>query len=85
MNMVQKMYNCVVPVYCIEGLDNFVREYQVSAWMAMGSNTVNLRLRDGLGWYEYIDVQVEKLSDYTKHGVKTMDDLVRYLFWVVPA
>lgn len=85
MNMVQKMYDCVMPVYTGEGLDNFVREYQVSAWSAMGSDTVNLRLRDGLGWFEYIPVQVEKLSDYASHGVKTMDDLIRYMFWVVPS
>jgi hypothetical protein len=81
MNMIQKMYDCAVPVY--EGV---VREYQVSAWMAMGSDTVNIRLRDDVvGWYELTGIQVEKLSDYARAGVKTMDDLIRYLYWVIPA
>jgi hypothetical protein len=81
MNMIQKTYPCAVPVL---GMD-VVREYDVSAWMAEGSNTVNLRLRDGFGWYGFMEVQVEKLSDYASKEIKTMDDLIEYLFWVVKA
>ena len=81
MNMIQKMYDCVLPVS--PGFGDVATEYQVSAWMAMGSDTVNLRLRDGFGWYEYIPVQVERLSDYAHKGVKTMDDLIKFLFYVV--
>ena len=83
--MIQKMYDCALPVSQGFGFGDVVREYQVSAWMAEGSNTVNYRLRDGLGWYEFAGVQVEKLSDYLSEGVMTMDDLVEYLFYVVKA
>lgn len=85
MRMHHKMYDCVIPVHTSEGLDDFVREYQVSAWTAPGSDTVNMRLRDGLGWYQYIPVQVEKLSDYAMLGIRTMDELIEHLFWVVPS
>jgi hypothetical protein len=90
MNMVHKVYDCVQPMTSAVAEDNpvwggYAQEYQVSAWMAMGSDTVNLKLRDGLGWYEYVGVVTEKLSDYAKHGVKTMDDLIQYLYWVVPS
>lgn len=86
MNMIQKMYNCVVPGHSGEG-------YQVSAWQAMGSNTVCMRTKDNkYGWSEDMTldygvpaVMVEKLSDYAHHGVRTMDDLVDFLFYVVKA
>lgn len=77
--MIQKTYNCVLPGPT--GYD-YVLEYSVSAWMAMCSDTVNIRLRDGFGWFDYVPVQVEKLSAYAKHGVRTMDDLINHLFWV---
>lgn len=85
MNMIQKMYNCAMPVWADEGLAPGASEYQVSAWQAMGSDTVNLRLRDDKGWYEFHPVQVEKLSSYAAWGVKSMDDLIEYLFYVVKA
>jgi hypothetical protein len=85
MNMIQKTFDCARPV---SGLD-YVQEYQVSAWMAMGSDVVNYRLRDGLGWHNYgglmPEVTSEKLSDYAKVGIRSMDDLIEYLFYVVKA
>jgi len=88
MNMIQKMYNCGLPVKSLFGED-MVQEYQVSAWQAMGSDTINYRLRDGFGWYSYgglmPEVTTEKLSDYAHAGVQTMDDLIAYLFYVVKA
>jgi hypothetical protein len=89
MNMIQKMYDCVTPdEFAGSG---FARPYQVSAWMAMGSDTVNIRTRDGFGWAEDMikfgvpAVQVEKLSRYASKGITTMDDLIEYLFYVVKA
>jgi hypothetical protein len=88
MNMIQKMYNCVLPVesFFSEGM---AQEYQVSAWQAMGSDTINYRLRDGFGWYSYgglmPEVTTEKLSMYAGMGIKSMDDLIEYLFYVVKA
>lgn len=77
MNMIQKTYLCSVPY---SGDRDF--PYTVSAWMAEGSDTVNIRMWDKLtGWYGVIDV--EKLSSYVADGVKTMDDLVKHLFYVV--
>lgn len=87
MNMIQKMYNCEIPNYY--GGD---RSYKVSAWMAEGSNTVNMRTFDpNTGWSkDYPELGIfavwsEKLSDYAKAGVKTMDDLIEYLYLVIKA
>jgi len=85
MNMIQKTYNCQIP-YWEDG------KYKVSAWMAEGSDTVNMRSWDPIrGWsVDYPEqgifaVWSEKLSDYAKVGIKTMDDLIEYLYWVVKA
>lgn len=79
--MVQKMYDIAKPVPDTD----IAREFQVSAWTAQGSSTINMRLRDGLGWYEFIGVWTEDLRDYAKYGIRTMDELVGYLFHVVKA
>lgn len=81
MNMIQKTYPCVIPVFMPEGFNNTAREYDISAWMAEGSDTVNLRYRDPWGWGS--EVMVEKLSWYKSFGVENMDDLVEHLYWVV--
>lgn len=79
MNMIHKKYACSIPY---SGDRDF--PYTVSAWMAEGSNTVNLTTYDRLfGWNKSVGVQVEKLSDYVSAGVKTMDDLVKHLFYVI--
>lgn len=81
MNMIQKMYTCLAPEpgnWDSPG----DKEFQVSAWMAQGSNSVNIRLRDEKGWYEYTGIISEKLSDYYWAGVRTMDDLIEWLYWV---
>lgn len=95
MNMVHKVYDCVQPMTSAVAEDNpvwggYAQEYQVSAWMAMGSNTVNIRLRDGLGWYD--QVETHNLNDpvYRWQATVTgkrmsMDDLIQYLYWVVPS
>jgi hypothetical protein len=91
MNMIQKMYDCVLPLSDAFGERSVEYRYQVSAWMAMGSNTVNITTRDESGWarnwpdQDLFAVSVEKLSDYINAGVKTMDDLIEYLFYVVKA
>lgn len=89
MNMIQRTFNCEIPAQYKGSYD---RKYKVSAWMAMGSNTVNLRMHDPkYGWQEdMIDIGVpavivEKLSDYASAGIRTMDDLVNHLFYVVKA
>lgn len=80
MNIIQKTFLCTNPAALSEKTSRF----EVSAWQGMGSDTVNIRLRDDFsGWYNLIDV--EKLSSYAAWGVKSMDDLIEYLFYVVKA
>lgn len=86
--MIQKTYECEIPDITGAG-SGYSRRYKVSAWMAMGSDTVNLRSWDPLyGWSEdypehgITGTWTEKISHYLKSGVKTMDDLVEYLFYV---
>ena len=56
----------------------------------MGSDTVCFRSYDKIfGWSQDYPEQgitavvVEKLSNYASKGIKTMDDLIDYLFYVV--
>lgn len=81
MNMIHKMYTCFSPMpgHWDRPSDT---EFQVSAWMAQGSDSVNIRLRDEKGWYEYTGIITEKLSDYKSAGVRTMFDLIEHLYWV---
>jgi hypothetical protein len=84
MNMIQKTYNCVSPDA------GSAPEFQVSAWQAMGSSTVNLRLRDESGWFEWIETHNLNDPVYLWRAAvdgktMTMDDLVDYLYEVVPA
>lgn len=84
MNMIHKTYPCAFPLISTDQrLGSVVREYDISAWQAMGSDSVNIRMRDGWGWGHM--VITEKLSSYVHQGVRTMDDLIEYLYWVVKA
>lgn len=77
MNMIQKTYDCVSAMVDTDG-EWHMAPFKVSAWHAMGSDTVNLRLHDGSGWYPW--VITEKLSQYICKGVQTMDDLIGWLY-----
>lgn len=77
--MIHKMFKCETELGT---------QYEISAWQAMGSDTVNLRSRDEWGWSQdwpeigLTGVWSEKLSEYARYGVKTMDQLIDYLFYV---
>lgn len=83
MNMIHKTYKCAYPGYKGDV------EYVVSAWQAMGSDSVNMTtFTPGVGWdRDYPEhgisrVHTEKLSSYIRRGIKTMDELIGYLFYV---
>lgn len=86
MNMIQKTYECEVPE---QYAGSFDRSFKVSAWTAMGSDTVNFRSWDPKGGWDkdypengITAVQTERISDYAHMGIRTMDALVEYLFYV---
>ncbi len=87
MNMIHKVYECEVPAEYHDGY--FDRQFKVSAWQAMGSDQVNMRTWDkSFGWSKdwpedgITGVITEKLSDYASRGIRTMDDLINFLFYV---
>ncbi len=80
MNMIQQTFTCTMTINAHDGLPEIVQEFRVSAWMAMGSDNVNMRMCDEAGWIA--GVETHKLSWYSQDGVRTMEEMVEFLFYV---
>ncbi len=71
MEMLVKKFECFVP----DDEGNVIEEFSLNVTHAPGSDSVNLIFPDFF-------VLVEKLSWYTHRGVKTVDQLLDYLYYV---
>lgn len=75
--MITNTFKCEVPLNA-GGFGKESDKYKVHAWMAPGSDQVNLRVEHHDGVFS--DVETHSQREYRRFGLHNMVD---YLFWVV--